>query len=640
MGSLGVRLAKNQQELNEFTRFLLKDIQALDRMLAENWFETKNMMIGAEQEICLIDTHGKPAPTNLKILEELKHDSFTTELARFNIEANLKPVYFTKDCFQKVEAELRELLGKLKQVSNAMGISPILTGILPTIRKFDLGKDNLTPLERYYALIGAISKLRGGIHHLKIEGLDELNIKLNSALIEACNTSFQVHLQVSPEDFVRKYNIAQAIAAPVLAVSSNSPMLFGKRLWHETRIALFQQSVDTRVTGEHLRYTSPRVTFGDAWVKNSILDLYKEDIVRFKVLIVTDVEEDVFECLDKGITPKLRALNIHNSTVYRWNRPCYGISASGKPHLRIENRILPSGPTVIDELANAAFWLGLMNGMEDVYGDITKQMDFDDAKGNFMKAARVGLGAKYVWCKDKIIDDTELIQKELLPIAKQGLEKAKVNQEDISKYLDIIEERTKSAKTGARWIINSYARLKREVTREEATTALVASLLEHQSTSKPVHEWDLATVGQIKDWRPSSLLVEEFMTTDIFTVSSEDILDFALDVMDWKKINYLPIESENGELIGLLTLRHIARYFADLQRNNHKNQKLVKDLMIQQPITIQPEESIIKAIEIMTENSIGCLPVVNNQKLVGIITEANFIGITTSLLKRVANKPA
>lgn len=637
MGTQGVRIPVDQSEMNQFTRFLLKDIQALETMLERNWFENDNMHIGAEQEICLIDEHGKPAPKSLEILESINHPSFTTELARFNLEANLDPLPFKDDCFSKTEETIKSFLNHLQTVAMDHDAMPLLTGILPTIRKFDLEMSNLTPIDRYFALIDSITQSRGNSFDLKIEGLDELNIKQSSAMVEACNTSYQVHLQVKPEEFVEKYNIAQAISAPILAISTNSPMLFGKRLWSETRIALFQQSVDTRVTGEHLRYTSPRVTFGNAWVKDSILDLYKEDIVRFKPLLVSDVEEDVLECIKKGITPTLRALNIHNSTVYRWNRPCYGISPSGKPHLRIENRIFPAGPTVIDEVANSAFWIGLMNGFGDVYPNLTKQLDFDDAKSNFLIAARAGLGNRFQWLNHSTVNDTELIEKELIPIAKEGLKKANVNGNDIDKYLGVIEERNEKCFTGSRWILNSFSKLLKETSKEEATTALVAGISRNQMTGQPVHTWPLASINDIADWEPSSLLVEEFMTTDIFTVNKDDIPEFSADMMSWKNVKYMPIENKEGELIGLITMKDLLKYFVNFQKDPTKtNTALIEDLMIKKPLTISPEATIVEAMAILQKSESGCLPVVTNKKLVGVITEGNFINITASLLKRFA----
>ena len=638
MGAKGVKVASNQQELNEFTRYLLKDIQALEQMLEEEWFETDEIMIGAEQEICLVDEHYKPAPRNIEILKQLKHPNFTTELARFNLEANLDPLPFQRSCFSDLEKQIDALLIELEKVIHESDLEYVLTGILPTIRRFDIEPENLTPLDRYFALIDAINRLRGNTYELKIAGLDELNIKQDSALIEACNTSFQVHLQIKPDEFVSKYNIAQAIAAPVMAISSNSPMLFGKRLWNETRIALFQQSVDTRVTGEHLRYTSPRVTFGNGWLKKSIMDLYKEDIVRFKVLLTTEVDEDVRACIENKQTPKLRALNIHNSTVYRWNRPCYGISSSGKPHLRIENRLFPSGPTVVDEVANAAFWIGLMNGFEEVYPDVTQILDFDDAKSNFIRAARVGLSAKFIWLHGKVISDFELIQKELIPIAKIGLKKANITPEDIDKYMDIIQERSETGRNGSSWILGSYSKLIKETNREEAINTVVSSMLQNQKNSLPIHQWPLAEVHQTKDWEPYSLLVEEFMTTDIFTVHKDEIPELSADMMDWQNIRYIPIENDQGELIGLLTARKLLRYFTYLYKNEVRENQSIKDLMITNPISIAPEATVIEAMEIMNTHKIGCLPVVTKNKLVGIITEGNFLDITSSLFKRLAAK--
>lgn len=640
MGAKGVRIASSQEELNTFTRQLLGDVQAMEYMLEQGWFENDDIKIGAEQEICLIDEHGKPAPKCVELLQALDHNSFTTELARFNLEANMTPQPFSGDCFSRMEAELKGLMDYLRVTAEKMDVMPILTGILPTIRKFDLEMDNLTPIDRYYALMNALTKLRGENFDLRIEGLDELNIKQSSALIEACNTSFQVHLQIKPDEFVERYNIALATAAPVLAIATNSPMLFGKRLWHETRIALFQQSIDTRVTGEHLRFTSPRVTFGNSWLRNSILDLYKEDIVRFKVLLMTDVDEDVPALLAEHKTPKLKALSIHNSTVYRWNRPCYGISPNGKPHLRIENRIFPAGPTVTDEIANAAFWIGLMNGFGDAYKDITRRMDFDDAKSNFLKVAQGGMGTRFNWMDGRVVSDTELIEKELLPIAREGLKKANVDKRDIDRFLGVIQERNEMGTNGSRWALNSYSHLLKETTREEATTALVVSIAKNQAQGEPIHKWPLATIHSLSEWEPASLLVEEFMTTDLFTVSQNDLPEFCADLMDWQRIRYIPIENEQGELIGLMTSRRLLRYLADLYKNHQTPDPniTIKDLMRHDPITVRPEATVIEAMELMRSHNVGCLPVVNKNKLVGIITESNFLNITASLFKRFASR--
>ncbi len=636
MGDLNVKLVSNHRQLNDFTKKLLKDVEALDYMLENGWFENEHPHIGAEQEICLIDRYYKPSPRSMEVLDDLP-ENFTTELAKFNVEANIEPLLFTGDCFNTLEARVNELLGELREVTNKNDIDFVITGILPTLRKFDLELDNITPLDRYHALIKAVEKMRGKVHEFRIKGLDELNIKHDSAMLEACNTSFQVHLQVNPDEFAEKYNIAQLLTAPVLAVASNSPMLFGKRLWNETRIALFQQSIDTRITNEHLRDRSPRVTFGNSWLKNSILDLYKEDIVRFRVMLMTDIEHDVFDQIEQGITPKLRALTIHNSTVYRWNRPCYGISPNGKPHLRIENRVLPAGPSVVDEVSNAAFWLGLMTAMGDHYPDVPKVMDFDDAKSNYISTAFSGLHSELKWFNGKKIGVCELIKKELIPIAREGLVKNNVAKTDIDKYLSIIEARSESGQNGTTWMLKSHSKLSKEVGKEEMSVLLTSAMVKNQKLGLPVHKWKYASLTDLFHYHPTNILVEEFMTTDLFTVFKDDIPELVADVMDWQKIRFTPVEDEKGRLVGLLSSRMLMRFFSQQYKLDKRENKTVKDLMIENPITITPESTIFAAMSIMQENKIGCLPVVKNKKLVGIVSEGNFLGITSSLLK-ILNK--
>jgi CBS domain-containing protein len=630
MGDLKVKSIVKQKDLNQFTQKLLQDVKALEKMLSSGYFRNEKPKIGAEQEICLIDEHFKPAPRVMELLEHLDQRFFTTELAKFNLEANLPPKYFEKGCFSELENQINELLNSLQQVAGKIGVDYAITGILPSIRKFDLELENMTPLDRYAALTKAINRLRGKVYELRVRGIDELIIKHDSAMLEACNTSFQVHLQVNPENFVRKYNLAQIITAPVMAIATNSPMLFGKRLWRETRVALFQQSIDTRISSEHLRDRSPRVTFGNQWLRNSILDLYKEDIMRFRIMLMTGEEE--------GKIPKLKALTTHNSTVYRWNRPCYGISDDGTPHLRIENRALPAGPTVLDEIANAAFWLGLMNGYDDEYPDVTQVMDFDDAKSNFFAAARDGMDTELTWVNGQKIAVSELIQKELLPLARLGLEKNKINQVDIDRYLSVIDERNESRQTGSTWILSSFTKLAREASREEISIALTSAMVSNQKKEIPVHRWPLADMKDISNWVPTNLIVEEFMDTDLFTVHKDDIVELVADMMDWQKLRYVLVEDEKGKLTGLVSSSNLLRLFRHRSELYNEKPPVVEDIMVKNPMTIDPEAGITKAMEIMKNNRIGCLPVVKNRKLVGVITEKNFRNIAASLLKILVNK--
>lgn len=497
---------------------------------------------------------------------------------------------------------------------------------------------NLTPKVRYKALMEAInSQLIGSTYELRLNGIDELLLQHDSPLLEACNTSFQVHLQVAPKDFVKMYNIAQTLTGPVIAIAANSPIVFGRRLWHESRIAMFQQSVDTRTTHDHMRERSPRVNFGNNWLKDSILDIYREDIARFRVLLSGDVEEDAIDLVHKGKVPKLRALQVHNSTVYRWNRPCYGISENGKPHLRIENRVIPSGPTVMDEVANAALWIGAMMAMGDRFDDITQHISFEDVRDNFSKAARFGIDSKFTWFKDKKINARDLVLKELLPMAKEGLLKNKVDKNDIDKYLGLIEERAKSHMNGARWQLRAYTKLIKETNRDEALCALTAAIVKNQVAGIPVHKWKLPELNILKEYKPSQIYVEEFMETDLITVQKDDIIELVAEMMDWRKIRYTPVEDTKGQLVGLVSSRLILRHLIRDPKLKGK-MKMVKDIMIKNPLTISPDATIIEAMTKMRENKIGSLPVVKNGELIGIITEVDFLKISRRLIERLENK--
>ena len=639
MGEERVKLADDNEQVQTFMKHVLRDMRALKTMLNDDWFETDTIRIGAEQELCMVDPHGKVFPRSMEVLDALGDGNYTTEFARFNLEINMEPLEFTGNSLSQMEHNLHDEVENVRKTVREMGGDILLTGILPTIRKMDVDVKNLTPLQRYEALCEAINRLRGKEYELRIQGMDELLMKFDSPLLEACNTGFQVHLQVKPSEFVNRYNIAQAVTAPVLACAVNSPVLFGKRLWAETRVALFHQSIDTRQVGEHLRDSSPRVTFGNQWLENSILDIYKEDISRYRVMLSAEVEEEVEQMMKEGIAPELMALRVHNSSVYRWNRPCYGVG-NGKPHLRIENRVFPSGPTVVDEVANAAFWLGLLNGFEDEYKDITQELDFDDARMNFFAASKLGLDTKFVWTKDRKMTAVDLIKDELLPIAKNGLQKANIDSSDIDTYLEVIEERVNTAQTGSYWVVKSYGNLIKKGNREQTLSAITNAMIKNQKKGEPAHKWGLAKIEDMDHWKPSKLMVEEFMTTDLFTVRKDDILEFVANLLDWRRIRYIPVEDDQKHLVGLITMRKVLREYTKVVNEDEEASitQTVDDIMEQNPVTIHPEASIMEAMEIMQNQKIGCLPVVKNSRLVGVITEDNFMNITRRLLQVLDNE--
>ncbi len=641
MGESKVKVVRDQKQMQSFVRHLLRDVEAFDYMLKNDWFESDITRIGAEQEMCLVnkDTF-KPACINMAVLEKMKDCEWvTTELAQFNLETNLTPLEFTGNCLREMERENTEGLQKIREVVKEFDAEVVLTGILPTLRKSDLDMTNLTPKPRYLALMESIKEhsLRGDEHfELRLDGIDELHIRHDSPLLEACNTSFQVHLQVAPKEYVKMYNIAQMLLAPIISISANSPLVFGRRLWHETRIALFQQSLDTRTSHEHLRERRPRVNFGNDWLRESILEIHRDDIARFRVLLGDVIEEDSLEMIAKGKTPKLRALQIFNSTVYRWNRPCYGISPNGKPHLRIECRVLPAGPSVVDSTANAAFWLGLMVGYAHKYDDITKHIGFEDVRDNFDKAAKFGFDTNYTWFNDEKISPRDLIINELLPIAREGLALRGIDPADISRYMDIIEERAKAHITGARWQLRAFTKLIKEVTPDEALTTITAAIAQNQWAEKPVHTWEMPKPNALENYHPSTLKVEEFMQTDLFTVQKEDIIELVAQLMDWRSIRYMPVEDAKGQLVGLVTSRLLFREFAQNKKWDELNQVTVADIMIENPLTIKPTATLTEALKIMRESKIGCLPVVNDSgELVGIITEMDFLRISVRLIERL-----
>lgn len=641
MGEQRVSLMQDQKSMHKFVRQLLNDVQALRYMLNNDWFESDTIRIGAEQEMCLVDLNTfKPATIAVEVLKKLKKYPWADgELAKFNLETNMTPRVFQGKCLSQMEAENAKHQSIIRKQAQKMGADVVLTGILPTLRKFDLDMANLTPRDRYFALMEAINQqLIGTSYELRLQGIDELLVKHDSPLLEACNTSFQVHLQVTPQSFVPLYNIAQVLAAPVMAIAANSPIVFGKRLWHESRIAMFQQALDVRTTHHHMRERSPRVSFGTGWLEKSLLEIYREDIARFRVLLGNDIKEESMELIKQGKVPKLRALQVHNSTVYRWNRPCYGISDNGKPHLRIENRVLPAGPTIPDEMANAAFWLGAMKGMALQHDDIRKVISWEDARDNFGKAAKFGIDTKFTWFKDKKINACDLVLKELLPLAREGLKHHKVDGGDIDKYLGIIEERAKAHMNGARWQLRAYTSLRQEVNRDEAVTILTACILKNQDQGEPVHTWKMPKDSDLEEYRADSLLVEEFMETDLFTVQQDDLIDLVTELMDWRKIRHMPVEDTKGKLSGLVTSRMMLRYYADGKRFHGKEATVVKDIMITDPVTIGPKAKIVEAMRTMRTNGIGCLPVVAEGELIGIITEMDFVRISGRLIERLEMK--
>ncbi|MFG0331195.1 MAG: CBS domain-containing protein [Phycisphaerales bacterium] len=622
---------RDLDERRAFTKRLLADLRALEQMIDGGQIESGVRRIGVEQEMFLIDANRQPAPRSIEVLDRLDDEHYTTELARFNLEFNVDPMLFGGSCLSQMESDLNRFLAKARAAAAEEQAEIGLIGILPTLGKADLELSNMTPVPRYFALNEALCRMRGSDYEFRFIGTDELIIKHDSVMLEACNTSFQVHFQVAADEFARFYNFSQAVAGPVLAAAVNSPILFGKRLWQETRIALFQQALDIRSSSAHVEDRKPRVFFGDHWVRESAVEIFREDIARMRVVLASETREDPFKVLAEGRAPKLEALQLHNGTVYRWTRPCYGVT-DGKPHLRIENRILPAGPTVIDEVANAAFWFGLISGLLGRYDDITRVMDFDDAKTNFLAAARRGLGAQFSWIDGQTVPARDLILRELIPIARDGLTNSGIDAGDIERFLGVLERRVASEQTGAQWMLRSMSRLK-ERPRGERCTAIMGSMLRQQHAGRPVSEWSLADATDAGGWERNYLRVSQYMTTDVFTVTEDEVVDLVACVMDWAHIRHIPVEDDEGHLVGIVSYRSLLRLLARDGAGQNGVSVAVSEIMHTNPITVAPDTRTIDAIDLMRRERVACLPVVKDDRLVGIITEHDFTDVARQLLE-------
>ena len=623
MGEHNVEQLADEKKAQAFMKALLEDLRALAFMLEHGHVESGVTRIGAEQEMFLIDRYLRPAPVSLDVLKQANDARLTTEIARFNLEANLTPLELENDCFTRLEHELNEVIEIARKSAATQKADILLSGILPTLQKSDLTLDNLTPVARYHELNRGVIRMRGGPLSIHIKGLDELQLTHENIMMESCNTSFQVHFQSNASEFANHYNVAQAITAPVLAVAVNSPLLFGQRLWQETRVALFQHSTDERSRPQLARNQPTRVSFGDRWLQHSVVELFHDQITRFRPIMITQPDENPFQVLARGETPSLSALRMHNGTVWRWNRACYGVH-NGVPHLRIENRALPSGPTTVDEIANAAFFTGLMLAMPQTYGEIATRMAFDDAKLNFFRAARHGLDANFHWTDGQSHNAAALILEQLLPLAKEGLSSAHVASADIDKYLGIIEERTRCAQTGARWIRKSFSAI------GNSASKLTSEILANQKQGQPVHRWPVIEKADSDEWEHGYRTVGQFMSTDLFTVSPDDLIDLAASVMDWRHIRHVPVEDQEGRLVGLITHRGLLR----MMINSNSRLTTVREIMVPDPVTVTPSTSSLEAMDLMRTNRVGCLPVVEGDQLVGIITSYDFLEATAKLFQQ------
>ena len=489
MGEKVVATEFSREDRQRYRDKVKRSLDVFARMLAESRFDAEHRSIGLEIELNLTDDRGEPAMKNAAALEAIADEDFQTELGQFNVEINIPPRLLSEGIATDLEDDVRRDLNHAEERARTVGAHMVMIGILPTLAERHLTADAFSANPRYELLNQQIFAARGEDLHISIAGVERLSTYADTIAPEAACTSVQLHQQIHPNAFARHWNAAQCLAGIQLAVGANSPFFFGKELWRETRIALFEQATDTRPEELKAQGVRPRVWFGERWI-TSIFDLFEENVRYFPALLPVCEEEDPVVSYERGDIPSLPELRLHNGTVYRWNRPVYD-NVRGRPHLRVENRVLPAGPTVVDILANAAFYYGLSRSLVDEERPVWSRMSFSAAEENFHRGARDGIEASVYWPGVGEAPAAELVLRRLLPLAHEGLERFGMRTEDRERLLNIVERRCVTLQNGASWQAAAFHRLYERLDREAALREMTVRYREHMHDNVPVHEWPL-----------------------------------------------------------------------------------------------------------------------------------------------------
>lgn len=481
-----------REQRRQFRSKVRRGLDAFELMLSHHHFEAERTLTGVEIELNLVNCDGEPSFHNAEVLASIEDPDYQTELARYNIELNSPPMPLGGDSGLKREQDLRDSLNRAEERAKEKGSQIVMIGILPTLREDHFDRDWISEDRRYTALNDSIFLSRGEDIELDIEGPtgERLRIWADSIAPESACTSMQLHLQVSPNQFANYWNAAQAVSGPQLGLAANSPFFMGKRLHAETRIELFKQATDTRPVELRNQGVRPRVFFGERWV-TSIFDLFEENTRYFPSLLAEVTDEDPLALLEAGRTPELAEMCLHNGTIYRWNRPIYDV-VDGKPHLRVENRVLPAGPTMIDMMANAAFYYGLIRSLAESDRPVWSRLSFAAATKNFEECARHGLEAEVYWPGFGELSVDELTLRHLLPLAHAGLADWGVSDAVGARYLEVIEQRCLTGRTGASWQTSVVDRLEATgMDRDQALHKMLDLYIDGMHSNEPVHTWPL-----------------------------------------------------------------------------------------------------------------------------------------------------
>ena len=479
----------SREDRQRYRRKVRACLDVFARMLSEARFHPERRSFGMEVELNLTDDAGDPALVNAAALEAIADPNFQTELGQFNVEINIAPRLLEGTVFTELERDARASLNDAEERSRTVGAHMMIIGILPTVGPEHLRAEAFSANPRYALLNEQIFAARGEDLEISIDGVERLSTHADTIAPEAACTSVQLHQQVEPEAFARYWNAAQAIAGVQVAVAANSPFFYGKELWRETRIAVFEQATDTRPEELKIQGVRPRVWFGERWI-TSIFDLFEENVRYFPALLPVTEDEDPAETRARGDVPRLAELRLHNGTIYRWNRPIYDV-VRDQPHLRVENRVLPAGPTVVDILANAAFYYGLLRVIADAERPLWSQMSFSAAEENFHAGARGGIDARLYWPGLGEVPAAELVLRRLLPLAREGLSEWGVASEDADRLLGIIERRCIELRNGASWQSHVFHHLYDDegLDRAEALREMTRRYRDHMHANDPVHTW-------------------------------------------------------------------------------------------------------------------------------------------------------
>jgi gamma-glutamyl:cysteine ligase YbdK (ATP-grasp superfamily) len=477
----------SQQDRRAYREKVRQCLDVFARMLRESRFENEAPQLGLEIELDLVDDDALPSMRNTEVLDAIADPRWATELGQFNLEINVPPRKLTGDAFSRLEDSVVSSLSHADKRAHDSGARLVMVGILPTLRPSDVTASAMSENPRYRLLDEQMFAARGEEMQIAIEGPERLLAHVDTIMPEAACTSVQFHLQVSPEAFGSYWNAAQAVAGVQVALGANSPFLFGRELWRETRIPLFEQVTDTRPEELKEQGVRPRVWFGERWI-TSVFDLFEENLRYFPALLPLREDEDPVAALDRGDAPRLAELTLHNGTVYRWNRPVYAVT-DGRPHLRVENRVLPSGPTVVDVVANAAFYYGVVRALAEAERPIWTRMSFSAAAENLVSAARNGIDARVYWPGMGQLPVTELVLRRLLPLAWEGLSQWGVDLSDAERLLGIIEQRCLTGRTGATWQSQTVHDLSGPADRRGALQRMTQGYIDRMTTNEPVHSW-------------------------------------------------------------------------------------------------------------------------------------------------------